>query len=277
MTHPSRRTTLFIFFAVLSACIAEEHSNDFYAGTSVRSITSPAEFDSILSDPSPVLVEVFAPWCAACKSLKPSIIELASRLKGSVQIVSVDATVATNSEIVDRLDANSFPTFRFFPRGKQSVVPLNFRASTDVDDMNLWLSNQIAPLWRSVSSLSALQESVDPRLVFAVFHGDVTLRDSISATADIMRQQVAFFETNQPASFGMPEHASLALFTITFDESPRLGVIPVAILDLRKSHTASELHHLISINSVPLVVYFALLFISLHWHRHLIFSQFRTN
>lgn len=51
--------------------------------------------DLVLASKDIWFVEFYAPWCGHCKKLEPEWNEAASRLKGTVKLGKVDATVET--------------------------------------------------------------------------------------------------------------------------------------------------------------------------------------
>ncbi|KAL6054634.1 Protein disulfide-isomerase A6 [Balamuthia mandrillaris] len=63
-------------------------------------------------------VEFFAPWCGHCKNLAPIWEDLATELKGKVNVAKVDAT--TNPTIANDFKVTGYPTIKYF-RGDGTV------------------------------------------------------------------------------------------------------------------------------------------------------------
>ena len=63
------------------------------------------------------LVEFFAPWCGHCKNLAPEWETAATKLKGSVMVGAVDATVHTN--LASKYGVKGYPTIKVFKAGKK--------------------------------------------------------------------------------------------------------------------------------------------------------------
>lgn len=71
----------------------------------------------VMGDPSPALVEFFAPWCAHCRRLAPTIAELARDYHGRVRFLQVDATQA--SDLALRYQVQGVPTMIVFQNGEE--------------------------------------------------------------------------------------------------------------------------------------------------------------
>uniref|UniRef100_A0A7S2V1W0 Thioredoxin domain-containing protein n=1 Tax=Fibrocapsa japonica TaxID=94617 RepID=A0A7S2V1W0_9STRA len=61
-------------------------------------------------------VEFYAPWCGHCKRLTPVWEEIATELKGTVNVAKVDGT--QNRKLLKRFGVSGFPTLKFFHHGK---------------------------------------------------------------------------------------------------------------------------------------------------------------
>lgn len=83
-----------------------------------------ANFDSVINDTKPVIVDFHALWCGPCKAQSPVLKELATELGNRVRVIKID--VDQNQEIANRYRIQSVPTLMIFKNGeikyKQSGV-----------------------------------------------------------------------------------------------------------------------------------------------------------
>jgi thioredoxin 1 len=85
--------------------------------TSQVTILTDAIFqDQVLNSDQPVLVDFWAPWCAPCRAVGPTIDELAETNAGRVKVGKVN--VDENSETPQRYGVSSIPTVLVFKNGK---------------------------------------------------------------------------------------------------------------------------------------------------------------
>lgn len=94
----------------------------------------PSNFDKVVFDGKPTLVEFFAPWCGHCKTLAPVYEELAlafEHAKDKVQIAKVDAD--SERELGKRFGVQGFPTLKFFD-GKNKK-PHEYSSGRDLDSL----------------------------------------------------------------------------------------------------------------------------------------------
>jgi thioredoxin 1 len=74
-----------------------------------------ANFDSIINDIKPVVVDFHALWCGPCKAQSPILKEVASELGDRVRVIKID--VDQNNEIASRYQIQSVPTLMIFKNG----------------------------------------------------------------------------------------------------------------------------------------------------------------
>ncbi|CCI44524.1 unnamed protein product [Albugo candida] len=62
------------------------------------------------------LIEFYAPWCDHCNRLLPIFEEVATELKGTINVAKVDAIA--NRELGERFNIGGYPTIIFFRQGE---------------------------------------------------------------------------------------------------------------------------------------------------------------
>lgn len=76
-----------------------------------------SNFNDIINDDKPVLVDFFADWCGPCKMLGPILKDVKSELGDQVKIVKID--VDRNQELSAKYQVRGVPTMILFKNGKQ--------------------------------------------------------------------------------------------------------------------------------------------------------------
>lgn len=73
-------------------------------------------FDSIIQDSRPVIVDFHALWCGPCKAQSPILKEVAEEFGDKVRVIKID--VDKNSEIANRFRIQGVPTVMIFKNGE---------------------------------------------------------------------------------------------------------------------------------------------------------------
>jgi thioredoxin 1 len=76
-----------------------------------------ANFDSIINDKRPVIIDFHALWCAPCKVQSPILHEIAAELGDRVRVIKID--VDQNSELAGRFHIQGVPTLMIFRNGRE--------------------------------------------------------------------------------------------------------------------------------------------------------------
>lgn len=73
-------------------------------------------FDTIIQDSRPVVVDFHALWCGPCKAQSPVLKDIASELGEKVRVIKID--VDKNPEIAGRFQIQGVPTLMVFKNGE---------------------------------------------------------------------------------------------------------------------------------------------------------------
>jgi thioredoxin 1 len=73
-------------------------------------------FNTIIQDHRPVVVDFHALWCGPCKAQSPILKEVASELGDRIRVIKID--VDRNGEIASRYGIQSVPTLMIFRNGE---------------------------------------------------------------------------------------------------------------------------------------------------------------
>jgi thioredoxin 1 len=96
-----------------------------------------ANFDSIIKDTRPVIVDFHALWCSPCKIQTPILNEVAIELGEKIRVIKVD--IDENSEIAARYSIQSVPTLMLFKNGEIKYKQAGVHSKPQL--MNILLKN----------------------------------------------------------------------------------------------------------------------------------------
>ena len=71
----------------------------------------------VLQSDRPVLVDFWAPWCAPCRMLAPTVEAVAQNFQGTAQVVKLN--VDDNPAVSQRYGIKGIPTLILFKNGKE--------------------------------------------------------------------------------------------------------------------------------------------------------------
>jgi thioredoxin 1 len=78
------------------------------------------DFDEIvMKNDKPVLVDFWAPWCAPCKALAPTLDELAKEYADEMEIVKVD--IDANPKLAERFEVRGIPLLLIVKDGAETA------------------------------------------------------------------------------------------------------------------------------------------------------------
>ena len=76
-----------------------------------------ANFNDLLNEDAPVLVDFRAPWCGPCRTLSPIVDEIADDLAGQIKVAKCN--VDENQDIAMKYGVMSIPTLVLLKGGQE--------------------------------------------------------------------------------------------------------------------------------------------------------------
>ena len=76
-----------------------------------------ANFNNLLNEDAPVLVDFWAPWCGPCRTLSPIVDEIADDLAGQIKVAKCN--VDENQDIAMKYGVMSIPTLVLLKGGQE--------------------------------------------------------------------------------------------------------------------------------------------------------------
>jgi len=82
----------------------------------MKAITNHQEFNEVIQQDKPVLLDFYADWCGPCQMLTPTIEKIATEFEGKVEVRKIN--IDENKEIAAKFKVKSIPTLFFVKEGK---------------------------------------------------------------------------------------------------------------------------------------------------------------
>lgn len=75
-----------------------------------------SNFQAVLAEGKPVVIDLWAPWCGPCRMMGPVIDELAEEYEGRILVGKMN--VDNNDEVPAQFNVMNIPTVLFFKNGQ---------------------------------------------------------------------------------------------------------------------------------------------------------------
>ena len=118
----------------------------------------------IASHPRPIVVDLWAPWCAPCRAMQPALAEVSEKYHGKVDLLKINAD--DSPEVLIELGVMSIPTLVGFAQGGEILRRSGVQTKGMLDYFFSTTLNQIKPaimppapaarIFRSVIGVSLL-------------------------------------------------------------------------------------------------------------------------
>lgn len=95
-------------------------------------IVQKDEFEKIINESKPTIVDFFATWCGPCKMLSPILEKVEEDSKGEFNIVKVD--VDESYDVAKKYGIMSVPTMIIFKDGDEQEKIVGLRQKNQIEE-----------------------------------------------------------------------------------------------------------------------------------------------
>lgn len=95
-------------------------------------IVDEKEFNEIIKDAKPTLVDFFATWCGPCRMLTPILEQVEKNNDGKFNIVKVD--IDESFDLAKKFGIMSVPTMIIFQDGEELEKIVGLRQSNQIEE-----------------------------------------------------------------------------------------------------------------------------------------------
>ncbi|SNR84030.1 thioredoxin [Lutibacter flavus] len=82
----------------------------------MKTIENNKDYETLIGQEKPILLDFYADWCGPCQSLLPIVEKLATEYEGKIEIQKVN--VDKNSGLASKFGVRSIPSLFFLKKGK---------------------------------------------------------------------------------------------------------------------------------------------------------------
>ena len=117
-------------------------------------MNSQAFFEKLKQNPRPVVVDLWAPWCGPCKTVKPILEKLAQEYAGRVDLWQINAD--ENQDLLHELKVYGIPTLIIYRDGKETLRQVGAKPASTLRNLFETLATGEEPTSASLSSMDRL-------------------------------------------------------------------------------------------------------------------------
>ncbi len=96
------------------------------------------------TNPRPVIVDLWAPWCKPCKAMEPAFKQISAKYVGKVDVLKINAD--ESQDVLKFLGVMSIPTVVAFANGKEIVRRTGMQSANALDVIFEAALNQRKPV-----------------------------------------------------------------------------------------------------------------------------------
>lgn len=95
-------------------------------------IINNKEFDELINENKPVLVDFFATWCGPCRMLSPILEQVSESSEGKYKVVKVD--IDQSYDLAKKFGIMSVPTMVIFKNGEEQEKIVGLRPKVQIEE-----------------------------------------------------------------------------------------------------------------------------------------------